>query len=109
MKLSVPPAKPLNVLIREQQRSKRGAEATTGVRMEAKPGGEGGSSESDSHGGFHGGEDDTDTQGREMGQEQSEQGAGMQLAQEGNKKIDPTVALSFIRQQQKEDWEALKR
>lgn len=109
VKLSVPPAKALNTLLKEQQRWRRGSESATGS-------GEGASYRkeeegSSNHGGIGGNRkevDDTLLQGGLMGQERIIQGAGVQSTMNRSRTIDPSEAISFIRHQQSEDWESLK-
>lgn len=106
--LSAPPAKAINLLIKEQQRGRKEAESSTDQDSKGKQAEEAKDTGKESHGGSNRKEGAVEMEGEEMGQEQVQQRRGEQSSQSKGKAIDPTLAMSFIRQQQREEWEALK-
>lgn len=106
-KLSVPPAKPLSLIIREQQRWRR--ENTKekdqyGKRPSERKGET--SSTHNNNGGRRGGEDEPVQEDKEMGQQPPTQNGEEVMSQ--NRGSEPKEYLAFLRHQQMEEWEKTK-
>lgn len=118
-KLSVPPAKPLSWIIKDQQKWRRNKEEGTSSHSSMNQTQEAeGSSNQNNHGGKKTGGEGEEQKGGEMGQslevvaasQPNLQGVGKCLTQNSQSRDeDPRGVFSFIRYQQQENWEAQKK